>query len=402
MREGWVEMSLGSVAHIRLGKMLSRASREHRDRSPYLRNANVQWDELRLDDLKEMHFSEDERVEFSLRAGDVLVCEGGEVGRCVVLESDLHGIYFQKALHRVRCGKRLDPRFLTHILRYAATNGGFADLATQNTIQHLTKEKLEQLIIGLPSLDEQRRIVSVLAACDDVIDRKRRAQIALMQLRSAVLAELLEPRDGWQLTTLGEIADVVGGGTPATKTPEYWNGEVPWITPTEVVAQDGKRITSTERTITQEGLSRSAARLLPVDAVLLTSRATIGAVALAGIELATNQGFASFVCGPEALPRFLMLWCQANRVEFTSRGAGATFKEVSKNSVRAIPIALPPIDEQLRIADVINTVDQHLDALTDQGRAAGKARGAFLVDLLSGAHEIPESYDELLAGAAST
>ena len=94
--------------------------------------------------------------------------------------------------------------------------------------------------------------------------------------------------DHWQSTTLGEIADVVSGGTPRTKIPEYWGGDIVWVTPTEVVAQEGRIITSSDRMITQEGLDGSSAKMLPVDAVLLTSRATIGAVALAGVPLATN------------------------------------------------------------------------------------------------------------------
>lgn len=114
-------------------------------------------------------------------------------------------------------------------------------------------------------------------------------------------------RDGWVETTLGEIAEVIGGGTPRTSVPQYWNGAIPWITPTEVVAQDGRVVTRTERAITEEGLRNSGARRLPAGAVLLTSRATIGAVALAGVPMATNQGFASLLCGPSVLPSYLML-----------------------------------------------------------------------------------------------
>src|SRR5262245_3429032 len=123
-------------------------------------------------------------------------------------------------------------------------------------------------------------------------------------------------RDGWTRTTLGEIAEVVGGGTPSTKVPEYWGGDIPWVTPTEITAHEGACITETERSITPLGLDKSGARLLPANTVLLTSRATIGAVALAGRSLATNQGFAALVAGPTVIPEFLMYWCQANKGEF--------------------------------------------------------------------------------------
>lgn len=190
-RDGWLSTPLVEVADIRLGKMLSRQSREHPDTSPYLRNANVQWGELRRGDLREMHFSESEKLEFALRAGDVLVCEGGEVGRCAVLDRELEGIYFQKALHRVRCGPRLNPWFLGHVLRYTAMTDGFADFATQSTIQHLTKEKLEQLELALPPIEVQAHVVDLLKAVDRQAAKLAAQSSRAERVRAALVEDLL-------------------------------------------------------------------------------------------------------------------------------------------------------------------------------------------------------------------
>jgi type I restriction enzyme, S subunit len=186
----------------------------------------------------------------------------------------------------------------------------------------------------------------------------------------------------WLLSTLGDVADVLSGGTPTTSVPEYWGGEIVWITPSEVVAQEGRIIESSERTITPEGLAGSSAKMLPVGAVLLTSRATIGATALVGRPLCTNQGFASLVPGERALPRFLMYWCQAHTAEFTSRAGGNTFKEISRKKVAAIPISLPPLDTQSRIVDLITSVDSYIDALRVQVDAARIARTSLVHELL--------------------
>jgi restriction endonuclease S subunit len=164
-------------------------------------------------------------------------------------------------------------------------------------------------------------------------------------------------REGWDATTLGEVAEVFGGGTPSTKVDAYWNGDIPWVTPTEITANEGGVVTRTERTITEVGLRNSGARLLPAGTVLLTSRATIGAVALAGIDIATNQGFAALVPGPRVLPRFLMFWCQSHKGDFIARAGGNTFLEVSKTAVRSIPIVVPPLDVQGRIVDLITSLD---------------------------------------------
>lgn len=177
-------------------------------------------------------------------------------------------------------------------------------------------------------------------------------------------------RDGWRLTTLGEVADVYGGGTPSTKNADFWGGGVAWITPTEVVAQDGDVITRTERTITARGLKGSGARLLPARSVLVTSRATVGAVALSGLPIAINQGFAGIVCRQNVLPEWLMLWCQANRDEFRSRAGGSTFPEVSRPAVRTIPLQLPPPREQRRIVDLFSSLTWAERAALEEARAA--------------------------------
>jgi type I restriction enzyme S subunit len=127
--------------------------------------------------------------------------------------------------------------------------------------------------------------------------------------------------------------------------------------------------------------------MLPKDTVLLTSRATIGAVALAGVPLCTNQGFASLVAKPNSIPRFLMYWCQHNTQVFLSRAAGNTFLEISRSKVAELPITLPPLVEQRRIVDVIESVDTYINALETRARTARTARSALLHELLSAGGE---------------
>ena len=191
-------------------------------------------------------------------------------------------------------------------------------------------------------------------------------------------------REGWTRTALGDVADIVGGGTPKTSAPSYWGGAIPWITPTEVVAGEGKVITSTVRTITELGLQKSGAKLLPPGTVLVTSRATVGAVAITGCGMATNQGFAALTAGSLVLPEFLMIWCQANAGEFRMRAGGSTFPEISRGVVGEIPIDLPPLDEQRRIVDLIGSLDATITA-TDQAVAkAEQARRASIVAFIGG------------------
>lgn len=167
----------------------------------------------------------------------------------------------------------------------------------------------------------------------------------------------------WRQATLGEVAQVVGGGTPSTRNPAYWGEGVIWLTPSEVTRQEGKVISDSDRQITPSGLADSSATLVPKHTVLLTSRATVGAVALAGKEMATNQGFQSLIAKDGLLPHYLMFWVQANRIEFQSRASGSTFPEISGKKIRSIPISVPSLAEQRRIVDLLASVDATIEGL---------------------------------------
>jgi type I restriction enzyme, S subunit len=161
----------------------------------------------------------------------------------------------------------------------------------------------------------------------------------------------------WQQTTLGEVADIVSGSTPKSDVPRYWDGAVAWATPTDLSRLDGKHLDKTDRTITEEGLNESSARLLPPGSVLFSSRAPIGLVAINTKPMATNQGFKSFVPRPEVNADYLYWWLRANRKQLEDLGNGATFKEVSKAVVSRVKFPLPPLTEQRRIAAILDKAD---------------------------------------------
>ena len=168
--------------------------------------------------------------------------------------------------------------------------------------------------------------------------------------------------DGWAWTTLGEIADLVGGGTPSRRVPEYFNGDIVWLTPTQIPKDRITVISDSQERITEEGLRKSSARLLPPGTVLMTSRASIGYVAVAGTEVTTNQGFASFVCKERVYNFYLAYWLWGNADAFVQRATGTTFKEISKSKLRPFEFLLPPLPEQHRIVAEIETQFTRLDA----------------------------------------
>ncbi|MGV0420906.1 restriction endonuclease subunit S [Corynebacterium guaraldiae] len=160
----------------------------------------------------------------------------------------------------------------------------------------------------------------------------------------------------WPMVRLGDVCEVVSGGTPKTSVEEYWGGEIPWVTPADLSKLKGLEISSGERAITQRGVDKSSAVLLPAGSVVLSSRAPIGYVAIAQVPMTTNQGCKSFIPSSEIDARYLAHYLLSQKDALQSLGTGATFKELSKTRAADIRIPLPPLDEQRRIAAVLDEV----------------------------------------------
>jgi type I restriction enzyme S subunit len=159
--------------------------------APYLRNVDVQWGTIKTTDLPEMDFDDDDRVKYSLRAGDILVCEGGEVGRCAIWDGEYDECYYQKALHRLRVVHGKDKaRFFVLVMRTLVDAGVFSSQASASTIQHLPGEKLRVVRYPAPPLSEQRAIVAHISAQTAKLDALRSATertIALLKERRTAL-----------------------------------------------------------------------------------------------------------------------------------------------------------------------------------------------------------------------
>ena len=163
----WEVKRIDEIAMSRLGKMLDAKQQTGKEEYPYLANFNVQWFRFNLDTLNMMDFNEADRQEFALNYGDLLICEGGEVGRTAIWKEELSDCFFQKAVHRVRCNLDLCiPEYLAWVMYFKATMTQFDGIVTGVTIAHLTGEKLKTLKIQLPPLPLQTRFASIVQQVD--------------------------------------------------------------------------------------------------------------------------------------------------------------------------------------------------------------------------------------------
>ena len=166
----------------------------------------------------------------------------------------------------------------------------------------------------------------------------------------------------WIECTLDKLGEIVGGATPSTKCEDYYGGSIPWITPKDLSSFKGRYITSGERNITEKGLASCSAQMMPKDAVLFTSRAPIGYVAIASQSVCTNQGFKSIVVNEKADPLFVYYLLKYNKDAIEAMGSGTTFKEVSGKPMRAVKVRIPlDVSYQKRIAAVLDSLDTKIE-----------------------------------------
>lgn len=166
----------------------------------------------------------------------------------------------------------------------------------------------------------------------------------------------------WKTVTLSDLGEIIGGATPATSRDDYYNGDIPWLTPKDLAGHSGRYISRGERNITQDGLNSCSTRLLPKNTVLFSSRAPIGYIAIAENDVCTNQGFKSIVPNAHVSPLFLYYLLKYYKNEIEAMGSGTTFKEVSATTMRKIKVRIPVLlDVQKRIAHILDSLDTKIE-----------------------------------------
>ena len=222
----WERRPLGAVADLCLGKMLDQ-KKNRGEPLPYLANVNVRWGEFVLDNLRTMRFEPKEFERYGLKFGDIVMCEGGEPGRCAIWKNQTSQMMIQKALHRIRPKETLDYRFLFYNLLHLGQTKAFDQYFTGSTIKHLPGEKLAKVEVVVPPSPVQRRIAAILSAYDDLIENNTRRIAILEEMARRIYeewfvrfrfpghdevkrveSELGLIPEGWRVGSLGEAAAI--------------------------------------------------------------------------------------------------------------------------------------------------------------------------------------------------
>lgn len=374
-----------------------------------LRGDNVGQGRLRWDGAKRWPRKElNQYAQFELRPGDVILAmdrpwiEAG-LKWAWIRPNDDKPLLVQRVA-RMRGINGLLTEYLRYLIGSPAFTNHVSSITTGVNVPHISARDIKAFQFELPPLGVQRRIAGILSAYDDLIEVNTRRIDILEEMARRLfdewfvrfrfpgyLATKLHRTsfgtipEGWQRRDIGDTWEVIGGGTPSKENPKYWEGgEINWYTPTDLTRTRTSFIDGSLQKITDCGLAESSARLFPAYSIMMTSRATLGVIAINTTPATTNQGFITCIPNEDAPLFFLYFWLNSNAAEFERHASGATFKEITKGTFKKLPIMLPPRDLVRRFEATIDPLMQQSRTLQASTRNLRAVRDLLLPKLISG------------------
>lgn len=366
---GWDIATIGELFSIQQGKALSAAARTASSRFPFLRTANVLWGNLDLTKVDRMGLSDVERAKLRLARGDLLVCEGGEIGRAAIWDGSIEECYFQNHIHRLRpLREDVSPSFYAYWLQLAFTRlGVYEGAGTKTTIANLSRGRLANLLVPVPPLEEQRRIARILSTIDQARLATENLLAQARGVRRSCFQDLFAAAADWPAARLGDLARTSSGGTPRRDAIGLYGGSIPWVKSGEV---RDNTIVETEENITDEGLANSSAKLFPAGTLIMAMYgATAAQVGILGIPAATNQAVCAIFPSDRASTAFLFFALQEARERLRAERYGGAQPNLSQQTIRNFEVPIPPADVQAQIVQVLTSVDRYIGAVSNHARA---------------------------------
>lgn len=403
--------------------------------------------------ISESRYREIKRTHGSPQKGDLLISSVGNRSGQPYVVQDEGDFYFKDGnILWLSEFEDINPDFLAYWFKSDIGQGVLASIMIGSAQKALTIDAIKKLWLRFPPIEFQNNAANVLASLDDKIELNRQINQTLEQIaqtifkswfvdfepvkakieakaagrdpeRAAMCAisgkldpelnqlppeqyqqlaataalfpdELVESElglipEGWEVATIGDEVKVVGGATPSTKNPEFWEGgNYHWTTPKDLSNSSDKILLQTERQITREGLEKISSGLLPVDAVLMSSRAPVGYLAIAKVPVAVNQGYIAMVCEKRLTPTYVLQWANSVMGDIKQRASGTTFAEISKKNFRIIPVIVPSEGVLQAYSSITEEVYSQIAEHLAESRTLAETRDALLPKLFSGAIEL--------------
>lgn len=364
------------------------------------------------------------------KPGDLVFTQRGTLGQVALVPKKGADRYLisQSQMKVTLDPKKADALFLYYVFISSEQQAYIRQNAITTGVPHTNLGILRNTPLTLPSLAEQKAIAAVLGALDDKIELNRRMNATLEAMARALFQSWFVDFDpvrakldgrqpagldaataalfpahfqdshlghipqGWTVEPVGQVVDCVGGGTPSTAEPKYWEGGMHhWTTPKDFSSLQAPILLDTDRKLTDAGIAKISSGLLPAGTLLLSSRAPVGYLAIAAMPVAINQGFIALKCNERASSYFMLNWCQTNMAEIESRATGTTFAEISKRNFRPIPVVLPPKELMAVFTDKVAPLYAKISDNLYQSRTLATLRDSLLPKLLSGEMSVAQA-----------
>ena len=362
---------------------------------PLIRTPNIGKGRLKFDGVhrvsEQVYNQRNERA--VPQAGDLILAREAPVGNVAIIRQGQQVCLGQRTVLIKPNKKYVDPDFLVYYLLSPELQHKLLSSSNGATVSHLNMSSIRSLEVQVPGIDVQKRIGAILARIDDKIELNAAINENLELQAQAIFIDLFitNAKPEWKMGTISDLGNVVGGGTPSKKVEEYYtNDGIAWITPKDLSNDKSKFITHGETDITDLGLAKSSATLMPRGSVLFSSRAPIGYIAIADGQVSTNQGFKSIVPFDNVGTAYVYYFLKENLSAIENVASGSTFKEVSGGTMKNFPAVIPDDDTLAKFKQFCSPLLEQQRALEYENRYLASLRDTLLPKLMNGEIDVSE------------
>ncbi len=430
MKSDWPVVSLEKVTSI-LGDGLHGTPKYDENGEYYFINGNNLKDGkiVITEKTKRSDSEQYEKHKKDLNERTILVSINGTIGN--VAEYNGEPVFLGKSACYFNVKEDVDKKYVKYVVSSPIFKSYLNRLASGSTIKNVSLKLMREFSFKLPPLEIQRGISNVLSALDEKIEINSSMNQTLEKIAQRIFkswfidfdpvkanaegvtfadlspdiqslfpSEFVESEmglipKGWDVQQIGDEVTCVGGATPSTSNPDFWEGgELLWTTPKDLSGEESKILFDTARKITHSGLKKISSGLLPVNTVLMSSRAPVGYLALAKEQVAINQGYIAMKCENTIGPLYLLNWLERNMDTIKQSAGGTTFSEISKKSFRPISMLVSDRAVANAFEDIVTSLYEKIEANVRQNASLRLIRDKLLPKLLSGSIEIKQELDE--------
>ena len=393
--EDWEIVQLDDIAKVTSGKRLPSGFfvTKYETPHPYIRVSDMQPGNVSTENIMYVPINAAEHIkQYRIYKGDLFISVAGTLGIVGKIPPELDGANLTENADRIT-EIRCDKGFLLYILLSPHTQSVIDSIRTVGAQPKLALGRIRKFDIPLPPTEkEQNAIATALSDADALIDALEQSIAKKRQIKQGAMQELLTGKrrlpgfaGEWSVKQLGDVGQIKSGGTPSTLRADFWDGEIPWCTPSDLTNLTcSKLLTQTSRSISQYGLKFSSAEIIPKRSLIMTTRATIGECAINSVPMTTNQGFKNIVPFADVNVDFLYYLMSTQKNRLVSLCGGSTFLEMGKTQLLSFEILMPDYNEQTAIAAVLSDMDDEITALEAKLAKARQIKIGMMQELLTG------------------